>query len=292
MSSLRAVASALEKGNLTLANILLVHAEIDPLPDEAAATRLAKADRALRRAPGERTRLRRSNPDWADEARQPQGVPEGGQWTSGGADGDLVDTAYRPGQGSMPSPKCLANLYNSRPYGDLMASIAGPESGGRYSEQSGTSTAQGKYQMTRGALKSAGWQDQDGNWTEKAQDYGILSDQDFLNCPAAQEDAMVDYLGYLKGQIETLTVTDPTTGTIKNLADLARSGYTYQGIADQSITITEAGLLAAAHREGQGALERYLQAVISNGGTQGRSLTDNEKAIETKLRTNQDTSSE
>ena len=56
--------------------------------------------------------------------------------------------------------------------------------------------------------------------------------------------------------------------------------------------MTEAGLLAAAHREGQGALERYLQAVMTNGGTEGRSLTDNEKAIETKLRTNQDTSSE
>lgn len=91
MSRLGAVGSALEKGNLALANILLVHAEIDPLPDADAAERLAKADRPLRLAPTARPRLRRDNPDWADEPRQPQGVPEGGQWTAG--DADVVQTS-------------------------------------------------------------------------------------------------------------------------------------------------------------------------------------------------------
>jgi len=102
MSSLRAVSAALEKGDLALANILLVHAEIDPLPDEAAAMRLAKADRAIRRAPGEKPRLQRYNPNWAGEPRLPQGVTGGGQWTTGGGDAIFTEAGYKPGEGVPP----------------------------------------------------------------------------------------------------------------------------------------------------------------------------------------------
>jgi hypothetical protein len=134
MSRLGAVASALEKGDLALANILLVHARIDPLPDEDAALRLAKADRSLRRALGERPRLRRSNPDWADEARQPQGVLEGGQWTTGGDDGlaettddeqiAQTDPRHRAAQDEVARAAIAASLANTKrngvPYGGLI----------------------------------------------------------------------------------------------------------------------------------------------------------------------------
>ncbi|HUC61935.1 MAG TPA: hypothetical protein VMF53_08255 [Alphaproteobacteria bacterium] len=102
MSSLRAVSAALEKGDLALANILLVHAEIDPLPDEAAAMRLAKADRAIRRAPGEKPRLERYNPNRAGEPRLPAGAPGGGQWTTGGGDAIFTEVGYKPGEGVPP----------------------------------------------------------------------------------------------------------------------------------------------------------------------------------------------
>jgi hypothetical protein len=88
--SLASVARALERGDLTLANIALVHAELDPLPDEAAAQRLAKTDQVLRaeqRALSQ-SRLRRADKSGVakagfnpDEPRVPAGQSGGGDWT-------------------------------------------------------------------------------------------------------------------------------------------------------------------------------------------------------------------
>jgi hypothetical protein len=88
MTSLRSVAIALDRGDLALANIALVHGEIAPLPDEAAATRLAKADRLLRAEADAKRAIRLEPARKAgfdpDEPRLPQGQSGGGEWTDGG----------------------------------------------------------------------------------------------------------------------------------------------------------------------------------------------------------------
>jgi hypothetical protein len=93
--SLGAVARALERGDMALANIALVHAELDPLPDENAAKRLAKADRILRaesNAPRRATRTGLAKTGFnPDETRVPAGDPDGGQWTDGADSAAEID---------------------------------------------------------------------------------------------------------------------------------------------------------------------------------------------------------
>jgi hypothetical protein len=89
MLSLRTVARALDRGDLALANIALVHAEIEPLPDEDAAERLAKADRLMRAEQDAKPTIRSDRARKAgfnpDEPRVPEGQSGGGQWTGGDA---------------------------------------------------------------------------------------------------------------------------------------------------------------------------------------------------------------
>jgi hypothetical protein len=80
---LAGVAEALNKGERALAAIRLVQAEIDPLADDAAATRLAKVDRLLKAG---------FNPG---ELRLPRGVTGGGQWADGG-DGAAASPNVQP----------------------------------------------------------------------------------------------------------------------------------------------------------------------------------------------------
>ena len=68
--------------------------------------------------------------------------------------------------------------------------IADRESGGDCTETSTTSTAIGCYQMTDAALKAAGFKDDDG-WVPN--EYGITSDEEFLQNPAANYAAMLAY---------------------------------------------------------------------------------------------------
>jgi hypothetical protein len=89
MPSLGTVARALDRGDMALANIALVQAEIDPLPDEAAAERLAKADRYARAAEKIQRRARQLRAIAKagfdpDQPRVPAGQSGGGEWTGGG----------------------------------------------------------------------------------------------------------------------------------------------------------------------------------------------------------------
>ncbi len=103
-ASLGAVARVLDRGDLALASIALVQAEIDPLPDEAAAERLVKADRAARAAEKIQRRARQLravakagfNPD---ESRVPQGQSGGGEWTAGGPTESSGSSTYSGNDG-------------------------------------------------------------------------------------------------------------------------------------------------------------------------------------------------
>jgi hypothetical protein len=78
----------------------------------------------------------------------------------------------------------------------------------------------------------------------------VASDADFLANPAAQEAAMSAYLSRVEQQLS------------RNGAAGAQ-GETLRGINGQAITVTDAGMMAAAHRRGAGAVARWLQHRIA-----------------------------
>lgn len=119
MPGLGTVARALDNGDMALANIALVHAEIDPLPDEAAALRLAKADRVLRaeQRAMRQSRLRRADKSGVakagfdpDEPRVPAGQSGGGQWTGGGdaSTGGSADDRSTQGPDALVDPSAVS----------------------------------------------------------------------------------------------------------------------------------------------------------------------------------------
>ena len=63
----------------------------------------------------------------------------------------------------------------------------------------------GRYQLGSLALIDAGFKDKERNWTKTAKEYGVSSDQDFLNNPATQ-DAAFDLL--VKKQLSYIMPTD------------------------------------------------------------------------------------
>lgn len=123
------------------------------------------------------------------------------------------------------------------------------ESGGRYNILNKYGYA-GKYQMGEAALIDAGYYTKPGgkynnDWSGKFSGKdGVNSIQDFLNNPAAQENAQIIYK---KKQWKYLKAVgaDKYVGKIIN-------GY----------TITPSGLLAGAHLKGAGSVIKYLK---SNG---------------------------
>ena len=135
------------------------------------------------------------------------------------------------------------------------------------------SGALGRYQLTDDALKDAGLKDRKtGQWTGK---YGIHSAADFLNNPRAQELAAADYH---EANIRHLTANGA----------MNRTGQTYQGIK-APITITDAGLVAAAHRYGAKTVGEYLDHVFAHKGISDQNTFPSGKekaylAIETRLR--------
>jgi hypothetical protein len=107
------------------------------------------------------------------------------------------------------------------------------------------SGALGRYQLTPQSLQDMGWQDAAGGWTTVAAGHGVRSTADFLAAPAAQEAAMAAYLRRAEQQLD------------RN-GSLARSGGAVTGLDGQAVPLTEAGLVAAAHRRGAGSVARYL----------------------------------
>lgn len=114
-----------------------------------------------------------------------------------------------------------------------------------YAARNPSSGALGRYQLLPIALRDIGWQDAGGGWTEAAARHGVASEADFLANASAQEAAMD---AYLRRAAQMLA---------QNGA-LGRSGDTVAGLAGDAIPVSEAGLLAAAHRRGAASVARYL----------------------------------
>ncbi|WP_431283113.1 hypothetical protein ACQW02_27570 [Humitalea sp. 24SJ18S-53] len=124
--------------------------------------------------------------------------------------------------------------------------------GGGYTQRNPTSGAIGRYQMIPAALQDIGWRDADGGWTARAAAQGVRSEADFLASPDAQEAAMGDYLRRTAAQLT---------------AHGAQAGRSVTGSDGQPVPVTEAGLLAAAHRRGAGAVARWLAHRETNPDT-------------------------
>ncbi|MBD0273544.1 MAG: hypothetical protein ICV73_16650 [Acetobacteraceae bacterium] len=114
-----------------------------------------------------------------------------------------------------------------------------------YGARNAASGALGRYQLTPQALRDLGWKDAAGGWTALAARHGIGSDAEFLSNPAAQEAAMGAYLRRAEAQLD------------RN-GSLSRSGGTVAGLDGAPVLLTEAGLVAAAHRRGAASVARYL----------------------------------
>ncbi len=114
-----------------------------------------------------------------------------------------------------------------------------------YGARNAASGALGRYQLTFQALRDLGWKDAGGGWTALAARHGVASDAGFLSSPAAQEAAMGAYLRRAETQLD------------RN-GSLSRSGGTVTGLDGTPVPLTEAGLVAAAHRRGAGGVARYL----------------------------------
>ena len=150
-----------------------------------------------------------------------------------------------PGPGA-PGPGTPGAV--ARPAGEdaFRARIAALESAGAgWAARNPGSGALGRYQFVPVALQDIGWRDAGGNWTERAAAMGVRSEADFLASPAAQEAAMGQYLGRAERQLAA------------NGA-LGAAGRSVTGTDGQPLAITEAGLVAAAHRRGAGAVARWL----------------------------------
>ena len=122
---------------------------------------------------------------------------------------------------------------------------SGREPNRGYTARNAASGALGRYQMLPIALRDIGWQDAQGRWTAAAARQGVTSEAGFLASPSAQEAAMDAYLQRKSVQLSAN-------------GSLAAVGSTVAGSDGGAVPVTEAGLIAAAHRRGAGTVARWL----------------------------------
>ncbi|MBF0166477.1 MAG: hypothetical protein HQL45_02500, partial [Alphaproteobacteria bacterium] len=181
---------------------------------------------------------------------------------------------------------------------EFLDAIWSAEQGNRKPEERTTndvnsgSTEKGKYQINDVGLVDIGWKDDKGNWTDLAKRNGVKSDADFRNDTSSQDKAAQQFFKRKEEALKTL-------GADKH------KGQEVDGVAGK-FKITDAGLVAAAHRDGQGVVKDYLDHQQKNGwksdfsnidpkvsarwdrkdawGNVTRSTEDRFRAIETRIR--------
>ena len=144
-----------------------------------------------------------------------------------------------PQQGACAAPDAAFRARIAR------AETGAARAGEGYDARNAASGALGRYQLTPQAVRDLGWRDAGGGWTALAARHGVSSDAEFLSGPAAQEAVMGANLRRAEAQLNSN-------------GSLARSGGTVTGLDGASVPLTEAGLVAAAHRRGAGSVARYL----------------------------------
>ena len=229
----------------------------------------------------------------ADQPRIPAGQTGGGEWTGGGnsdspegidmGEDDMVlvaegvasgpDGSMEPGQAWKRQPNSAFRDYIANQ--EFPGVDKQPDFGYRAKHVDAGGVALGRYQFRNTALEDIGLKNSDGTWrtdTEFYRQYGIKTDQDFLDNPQAQEDTMTAFMARSQEQG----------------ADLLRQHgcKSFTGVKGATITVTESGIVAAIHRAGSGAVRSYLSD-WSQSGTRAQSLSDRDRQVETRLRTAQ-----
>jgi hypothetical protein len=150
--------------------------------------------------------------------------------------------------------------------------------------------ALGRYQLQKStALQDIGWVDDKGRWTAEAAKHGVTSDRDFLNNRAAQETALDLVLGRDEAQARSKFITIKESDGREqrvSLWDVAQQGRTYTDDAGDTVKITPAGVIAAAHRGGADKTAKFIDRMASNGWTTKRlePFTEREHEIARRLR--------
>jgi hypothetical protein len=191
-----------------------------------------------------------------------------------GDDENIVPVRAPSRAGARPVPTQAWEQYPNPDFRDRLATAedgavaSRPDFG--YRKVNPVSGALGRYQMKRDALREAGMLDAHGNWTGK---YSINSGAEFLANPDAQEKALTNLLQRTERQLQANGAFDFI-------------GTNVDGLVGQ-FTITRAGLIAAAHRQGARATSEYLGRLDGVGYDSHRLLarSPEELAIETRLRT-------
>lgn len=190
--------------------------------------------------------------------------------------GHLVDVAEHdrgvPAGGEKP--------WHDKPHAEIRMHIADAErsadkANDGYGEVNPTSGALGRYQLKLIALQDIEWKDADGAWTDRAKMHGVDSDNAFLTKPAAQEDAMTAYI-------------DRNDEQLRANGSKIHLGRTYVGPNGKSFKVTEAGLAAAAHREGARATKLALDKLKAIAAGNRRAFTKPEGRAIRRMQTFED----
>ncbi len=159
--------------------------------------------------------------------------------------------------GNVTDNKRLGDKYKGN-YADFLDALGFKESTDRYNITSASGTYMGRYQMGPDALKSAGFMDGNGNWTDLAKKYGVTSKQTFLNSRSAQEYAIRVYHKWMLDGI--------TNNEIDKLYNTTFSGTVEGTNRKESALLTPSGILASMHLVGRGSTIRML---VGNRGVKG-----------------------
>lgn len=177
-----------------------------------------------------------------------------------------------PGGGGKDAGK----PWNGKANSDFRQAIAQAERSAEHESDSygaynsAGSGAYGRYQLKPATLAQTGWKYGD-RWTEKARQHGVTSDEDFLKKPDAQEAAMSDAMREAERQAAA-------KGAYSYV------GRTFTGVSGNKVTITDAGIAAAAHREGAGATSQYLRRRANNQKAKSPEGRQSDKNVEKRLR--------
>jgi hypothetical protein len=153
-----------------------------------------------------------------------------------------VDVAAASGGIVLPPPIDLPNANTAFATAlAVLESNGQPNNGyGGWARDDQGIGAIGRYGFRSPSLKAIGWMDAKGNWTDKALANGVSSPESFRDSPAAQEIARVEYMGKLKNEMK------------------ANGSWEMIGKTVEGHVVTEAGLIAAAWKEGAGAVDKFF----------------------------------
>lgn len=174
----------------------------------------------------------------------------------------------RPGTGRDPRP-APAPIQPQEPFRSLLAERETRNRQDLTNTTDGTDKRPqevlGLYQLSRDILVDAGLKNRDGSWRE-GNAAGVSSDDEFLKNRDAQDKALAQVLGEYGRQIKTAGA-DRVVG--REIAGLRAQ-----------ITVTESGLIAAAHRAGIGNLQTYLKRMEANDWDSRRAVASIERETE------------